>query len=117
MPSHAASPSMQTCIDNCTECHRICLETVVHCLQRGGRHAEAAHVLLLLDCAQICATSADFMTRGSKHHHLTCGTCAEICTACAEACEAMGADDPQMKLCADICRRCAESCRKMAQAA
>jgi hypothetical protein len=81
----------------------------------GGRHAEAAHVRLLLDCAQICQTSADFMLRGSSYHARTCETCAEVCLACAENCERIGPDDDMMKKCAEVCRRCAASCRQMAQ--
>jgi len=109
-------PAMQECIRNCTECHRVCLETVAHCLQLGGPHAEAAHIRLLLDCVQICATSADFMTRRSDLHARTCAVCAEVCERCAEDCEQFG-DDEQMKRCAEVCRRCAQSCRQMAHMA
>ena len=109
------SSQMQECLDNCRECHSICTETAQHCLQMGGTHAEAAHVRLLLDCAQICQTSADFMLRGSSYHTRTCGICADICSACAESCEQIGADDSMMKTCAEVCRRCAASCRQMAQ--
>jgi hypothetical protein len=105
---------MRECLENCTECHAICTETVQHCLQLGGKHAEAAHIRLLLDCADICQTSTDFMLRGSPQHVLTCGTCAEVCLACAESCERIGQQDSMMKKCADVCRRCAESCRQMA---
>jgi hypothetical protein len=104
---------MQTCITNCTDCHRICLETITYCLQKGGKHAGADHIRLMMDCVQICATSADFMIRGSELHRLTCGACVEICTRCAEDCEQM-ADDARMKRCAEMCRRCADSCREMA---
>ena len=104
---------IRQCIDLCIECHRVCLETVSHCLKEGGKHAEATHIVLLMDCAQICATSADFMLRGSARHKATCRACAEICDACGRNCESMD-DDAQMKRCADICRRCAESCRSMA---
>lgn len=107
---------IQTCVQNCTECHRICLETAAYCLQKGGKHAEPNHVRLLLDCAQICQTSADFMIRGSDLHTWTCAVCAEICEVCAKDCESMG-DDQQMKRCAEVCRRCADSCREMARAA
>ncbi len=107
------SHDMQQCIQNCTECHRICLETVQHCLQMGGKHAEAAHIRLLLDCAQICATSADFMIRGSDLHPRTCGVCAEVCVRCAEECERIADGDEMMLRCAEVCRRCAESCRQM----
>src|SRR5690606_9960360 len=92
---------IQTCIQNCTECHRICLETAAYCLQKGGKHAEPNHVRLLLDCAQICQTSADFMIRGSDLHTRTCAVCAEICEVCAKDCESMG-DDQQMKRCAEV---------------
>lgn len=108
------SAEMRECIENCTNCHAICLETVTHCLQMGGKHAEAGHIRLLLDCAQICATSADFMLRSSDLHQFTCGVCAEACERCAAACEEIGGDDELMRRCAEMCRRCAESCRRMA---
>jgi hypothetical protein len=111
-PRGAGRSSMQECIENCTECHRVCLETVTHCLQQGGAHAEASHIRLLLDCVQICQTSADFMSRGSELHAQTCGVCADICERCARDCERWG-EDPQMKACAEVCRRCATSCHQM----
>ena len=111
--THAGTQQMQECIDNCTRCHATCVETITHCLEKGGRHAEVGHIRLLLDCAQICATSADFMLRGSDLHKLTCRACAEVCARCAEDCERL-ADDDVMRRCAEECRRCAESCRKMA---
>lgn len=107
--------AMHECIDNCSDCHDVCLTTVVHCLSMGGEHAAPDHIRMLLDCAQICDTSRDFMLRGSPRHHETCGLCAEICIACAEECEALGGEE--MQRCAEACRRCAESCRTMAQAA
>lgn len=111
MSKHAESAAMQACIDDCTSCHRTCLHNVRHCLEKGGKHADPSHIALLLDCAQICATSADFLTRHSAQHQGTCRVCAEICEACAKSCEALG--DDMMKKCAEECRRCAESCRKM----
>jgi hypothetical protein len=116
MARTGTSVDMRECITECTECHRICLETVAYCLGQGGRHAEAEHVRLLLDCAEICATSANFMMRGSELHTLTCSACAEVCARCAESCERMG-DDETMRRCAEVCRRCAESCRRMSASA
>ncbi len=106
------SQEMEQCIQNCTDCHHICLETVSHCLEMGGEHAEVNHIRLLLDCAEICQTSANFMIRGSEFHARTCGVCAEICERCAADCERFG--DEFMNQGAQICRRCAESCRQMA---
>lgn len=108
------SMDMETCIRNCGECHQICLQTSIHCLSLGGQHASVQHITLLMDCAQICATSQDFMLRNSPHHSHVCGECAEICTKCAEDCERMANGDQEMLRCAESCRRCAESCRMMA---
>jgi len=109
------SRTMMDCVQECRDCAQICAETIQHCLQKGGKHADPAHIKLLMDCVEICETSASFMIRGSEHHDVTCGACAEICKACAESCEKM-ADDPQMKKCAEACRRCADSCAQMSAA-
>lgn len=108
------SADLQECIDVCTQCHAICIETASHALRKGGKHALAEHVDLLQACADICATSADTMLRGVDVHRHTCAACAEICRRCADACEQMAAGDEQMRRCAEICRQCAESCSRMA---
>ena len=91
------------------------METVVHCLTNGGKHAEPSHLKLLMECANICNISANFLILGSEHHAQTCGVCADICEHCAEACErlAVSEDDAPMKACAEICHKCAESCQQM----
>ncbi len=113
MTDHHGPNAMQACIDACTSCHQTCLHNVRHCLAKGGKHADPAHITLLLDCAQICATSADFMSRLSAQHSTVCRACADVCLACAAACDAFG-DDQMMWQCAEECRRCAESCARMA---
>jgi hypothetical protein len=106
------SEDMHACIDRCSDCHEVCLATVVYCLNQGGRHAAPEHILTLLDCAQACDTSRDFMLRGSALHRELCGMCAEACDRCADSCERL--DDDVTRRCAEECRRCAESCRAMA---
>ena len=106
------SNDMQLCIEVCQECHASCLETVMHCLSMGGPHATPAHIGLLLDCADACRLSADFMLRGSPRHARSCTLCAEMCEACAAECDRF--EDEFMKACAMVCRRCAASCREMA---
>lgn len=105
---------MQECITTCQSCHATCLQMLSqHCLAVGGKHVEPTHFRLMMDCAQICAVSADFMLRGSAHHAHICAECAEICEACAKSCEELGGMDD----CVRACRACAESCRKMSQMA
>jgi len=105
---------IRRCIQDCLDCHRICTETVNHCLTMGGKHAEARHIRTMLDCAEICGTAAGFMLRGSDYHARTCGVCAELCAACADSCQEIGPHDQTMQQCAETCRRCAASCRSMA---
>ncbi len=108
------SGEMDTCIQNCWDCYRICSQLLSHCLEKGGKHADPQHIKLLGECAKICNLSADFMLHKSDYQAAICEVCAEICIACAESCEAI-ADDEMMKKCVDACRKCASSCEQMAQ--
>lgn len=108
---HAMSQEMQQCIQECLNCHRVCLqEAMNHCLEMGGKHTEANHFRLMINCAEICQTSANFLLSNSPLHKRTCAVCAEVCEACAQSCERVG----DMAECVEACRRCAESCRRMA---
>ncbi|HEX5576575.1 MAG TPA: four-helix bundle copper-binding protein [Gemmatimonadales bacterium] len=108
------STDMQECVDECHHCRKMCLATARHSLELGGKHADPTHVGLLLDCAEICQISENFMLRRSERHQLTCRVCADICRLCAEACERMGRDDELMHQCAEECRKCQQSCERMA---
>jgi hypothetical protein len=103
---------IELCIQSCLDCQSICLDTITHCLLRGGEYASERQILLLQDCAEICDTSANFMTRNSDMRATICGTCAEVCLRCAEECERLG-DDDLLKACAEACRRCAAHCQLM----
>lgn len=106
--------SMERCIEECLNCYSVCTATINHCLGMGGAHAAPEHITTLLDCAEICRTSAGFMLRTSPLHTRTCGLCAEICERCAVECEQMAEGDRRMLDCAKACRSCAQSCRTMA---
>lgn len=108
-----AIASMQACIKACTECHHTCLKTaMLHCLQVGGQHTEPDHFTLLLNCAEICQTSANLQLSASEFAPKLCKLCAEVCEACAASCEDVG----DMDECVTACRTCAESCAAMAVA-
>jgi hypothetical protein len=109
-----SSHDLERCIENCINCHRTCLETAaIHFRGERGKEWPEATIRLLIDCAEICRTSADFMIRGSPLHPHTCRACAAVCEQCALECERLG-EDPHMAACVEICRRCGESCRDMA---
>jgi hypothetical protein len=101
------------CIKDSLDCYQSCTQTIIRCLEMGGIHAEKEHLNLLMDCAKICNTNADFMLRNSNYHPQTCGVTADICDECADTCDRF--EEDFMKECARSCRRCAESCREMAR--
>lgn len=110
-PGHQMSAAMQAAIKACLDCHSMCLQTAMnYCLEQGGRHVGAAHLRLMLNCAELCQTSANFMLSNSLSHGRVCGVCAEVCEACARSCEEIG----DMRECREECLRCAKSCRSMA---
>lgn len=106
------SSELEDCIEKCMDCYKSCTETMAHCLDMGGKHAESSHMSMMMDCAEICNISADFMLRDSNMSAAICEKCAEICDICAEDCKSFK-DDTEMMQCADMCVACAESCRKM----
>lgn len=110
----AISHEMAACIQNCLDCYSSCLATVPHCLTMGGEHASQSHITTLLECAELCQTSAHLMLVHSSHHYDVCGICAKACEGCAAECEGMANGDQQMLACAETCRRCAKSCQQMA---
>jgi len=108
------APEMQACINECLDCHKICLSTAMnHCLDAGGARVEPHHFRLMTNCAELCQTSANFMLSNSPLHAAVCGVCAQVCEACAHSCDEIEG----MAECAIQCRKCAESCRKMAHMA
>ena len=115
MHKQTRSPVVQKCIQECQDCHAICVETVAYCLTVGGAHAQPHHIAVLLDCAEICHESEDSMRRDSAVTKTLCAACADVCDACATECERF-TGDAQMKACADRCRSCAEACRQMVSA-
>ncbi|HEX4302098.1 MAG TPA: four-helix bundle copper-binding protein [Rhizomicrobium sp.] len=108
---HAFSRDVTDCIDTCLDCHKLCLGTAMtHCLEMGGEHVAPPHFRMMIDCAAICATAADFMLHKSQFHRETCRLCAIVCEACAEDCERVGG----MEDCVKACWACAKQCQKMA---
>jgi hypothetical protein len=109
---HAFSKEMSECIDACLNCHKVCLGmAMTHCLEEGGEHVKPQHFRMMVDCAAICATTADFMLHKSQFHRALCGLCADICEACAMDCERL----PGMEACVAACYACAKSCAAMAK--
>jgi hypothetical protein len=94
------------------DCHAICSSmAMTHCLEMGGEHARPQHLRLMLDCAALCAFTADALGRKSQFHNRFAALCAEVCETCEKDCEALG----DMEDCVQACRTCADRCRLIAR--
>lgn len=91
-------------------CAAACNHCASSCLGEKDVQMLTMCIRLDLDCAQICATAASFVARGSLHAKHLLKECAEICLQCAEECE-KHTHMEHCKHCAETCRRCAEACK------
>ena len=120
--AHADDNAMLTSVTEegiqaCLDCHAICLDLARHCAHDGGSDERTRTVTLLLDCADCCRATANFMLRDSPMHGRLCRLCAELCRACERGCRARADGHEGMLRCADACRRCADACERVTAAA
>ena len=106
--SHKVRETMQAL----QHCHATChAMAMTHCLETGGEHARPQHLRLMLDCADICALTADALGRKSQFHNRLAQLCAEVCETCEQDCAALGG----MEGCVTACRDCARLCSEVAR--
>lgn len=102
--------STQSCMEICTQCHQTLLHTAMqYSLPLGGKHLAPEHFRLMMNCAEMCQTTANFQLSDSKFCRQISALNAEICDECALSCEQLG----DMDDCVQACRQCAECCRAM----
>lgn len=107
------SVNAEEAIRNALECYRVCSTCLQHCLALGGKHSEHSHVMLLIECADVCRVTSSFMISTSSFVHDMSGICARLCDACSDSCHDIDPEDPHLNACMVACRRCADSCRNM----
>jgi hypothetical protein len=115
----AAEPNLpldedQAFVRACSECERVCFETVDHCITLGGSLADVRDIQLLRNCARVCRNGAASWKVGSRLYSQVLHAAARLCAECATTCERV-TGDRQLKICADMCRACAASCERMAE--
>lgn len=96
----------------CLRAHEACEAAVTQVL-RGEDGAVDERVGTLLDCADVCRTTARHIRHASPLLRGTAGVAAELCERAAEACAAL-ASAPAMLTYAEACRRSAACCRRVA---
>jgi hypothetical protein len=99
----------QQLIDKLYACAVACNHCAASCLREEDVTGMAACIALDIDCAEICALTAAFLSRGSVHGLHLAKECAEICSACAAECE-KHTHMEHCKACAEACRACEAAC-------
>lgn len=106
------SRQLQNAIQTLQHCHATChAMAMLHCLEMGGEHARPQHIHLMMDCAALCAFTADALGRKSQFHSRFAALCGDLCRTCAEDCEALGGMEDCVKACRDCDQVCAELAR------
>jgi hypothetical protein len=100
----------KACIEACTACHDVCLETSARLRMQG--HGDEGQIGALLDSAELCRLTANFLIRDSPLHSMACLLCADACQRSARDCERF--DEARMRQVAEACRRTADQCRRIA---
>jgi hypothetical protein len=77
----------QTCIDVCNNCVESCEFCATSDLREQDVKSMTRCIQLNRDCANMCMTASQFMSRDSEHSKKICAICADICDLCAEECE------------------------------
>ena len=101
---------MQQAAQDCMTCHDVCLQTVQQCQQAGGEHAQASHIQMMQDCAELCQATAHFLQHGSPVTAVVCGATAQVTQRCAMECEQMGDTN-----CANACNNASSSTGQIAK--
>jgi hypothetical protein len=110
MTTNVMSIELKNCLEACTDCHKICLEAMTYCSERGCKYLDVSMMCMLRDCAEMSMMCVNLIMDGSEFAGRTCQLCAEMCFKCAIACDDMR-DDPKMVEYAATFRRCAEHCK------
>lgn len=91
------------------ECAAACNNCLISCLDEEDVHMMSQCIKLDIDCARICQTTADFISRKSDYTGHLIKECIEICTNCVKECAKH--DMEHCKRCAEACKNCAEVCK------
>jgi hypothetical protein len=98
---------IQTCVDACDLCHRVCLQNALNYFTEIGFEPVNSDTLRhMVNCAEICQMLVNSQISDAGFYLRLC----EACEICATECEKIGG----MIECVIVCRDCAESCRQMA---
>jgi hypothetical protein len=92
---HPEAQTLRLAVDACNA-------AFAYCTQQDGIE-DPELLACMVDCVDLCTTTASFIVRGSEHADDLREVCAELAKCVEESCEEYG-DDEVLTACADACR-------------
>jgi hypothetical protein len=106
--------ALAACIDACFECAQTCTACADACLAEDMVADLTKCIRTNLDCADICATTGNVLSRHTGYDANLTRTiveaCLTACKACGDECAQHADMHEHCKICADACRRCEAAC-------
>lgn len=100
------------CLLTCQKCHAACLQVAGNSLLSSDDPLFSPRVRLL-ETADICCATAEFVRRNSQFAALMCALCVQLCQTSAKAFE----DAAELDECALFCLKCAGLCDEISRLA
>lgn len=93
---------------SCSDCARICDQTLTYMQKKGGKYTAGNNVQTILDCIQLCKASANLEARKSPNTAKLMEVCHKVCMDCAKMCRDL--NDPKLAECVKACEECHSCC-------
>lgn len=114
---HIDEDKLAACIEACFECAQACTACADACLSEDMVADLTKCIRTNLDCADICATTGNTLSRHTGYDaNITRAfleACAAACKACGDECARHADMHEHCRICADACRRCEQACRDL----
>jgi Domain of Unknown Function (DUF326) len=108
---------LATTIDALIACAQACTACADACLSEDMVAELTKCIRTNLDCADICATTANVLSRHTGYDaNITRSqleACATACKACGDECASHAKMHEHCRVCAEACRGCEQACRDL----
>ena len=107
-------------IDALNDCAQACIADADDDLSEPDVAETVKCIRLCLDCASICTTTANVVSRQTEYDASVSKplleACIASCRSCGDECERHATTHAHCRVCAQACRRCEQACRQLLNA-
>ena len=118
-PGHATidAGTLAATIDALSDCGQACTADADDDLSEPDIHEMLKCIRLCLDCADVCAATANVTSRQTYSDSAVLAplleACAATCKVCGDECERHAPMHEHCRVCLEACRRCEQACREL----